>query len=301
MKKLLTAKNLSLLMLLSLLGGKVEAGHYNDDGYYAAEERDCCPSSCYECACNPLYCGAWDLQIQAGVAPVLWHGRDAITGVSCALPVGTSPVVTLLDEAPRYSHLYKLPWLVGGQIGYAMSDNTRVYLEFNYSQARAKTSPLVATTATPVVGGAPVGGFPIVFGLDKYKIFDGYVGARYYWDRWCDRVSFFLGAKVGFVHHKHVNSTFSFASPAPATPTVAATELFHKNTNVSGGLNFGLDVCFCGNWSFVLTGEVVAACGPRNAATLFVDPSVTGVSAISLGHINTELRFPVTAGIRYSF
>ena len=89
MKKLLTAKSLSLLMLLSLFGGKAEAGRNYEDGY-VSESRDCCISSCYECGCNPLYCGAWDLQIQGGVQPIIWNKRSNVFAVNCAASSGVS-------------------------------------------------------------------------------------------------------------------------------------------------------------------------------------------------------------------
>lgn len=302
MKKLLTAKYLSLFMLLSLLSGKAEARHY-DDVYY--ENRDCCPSSCYECGCNPLYCGAWDLQIHGGVAPIVWRKRDAILGVSCA-SVFTSPILPLFDEVPKFKDFFKTPWYVGGQVGYHWSDNTRLYLEFNYSQARRKSDPDFTTLPIPPVTTV---GVPVRLEFSKYKVFDAYVGARYYWDRWCDRVAFFLGGKVGLVHHKGVDSRL-VAGIANGVPVFEANDIgiFRRNTNVSGGVNFGLDVCFCGNWSFVLTGEVVASCGPRAvqviplAATVVIPPfTAGGLRAFLPGHIETELRFPVTAGIRYSF
>ena len=296
MKKMLTAKYLSLFMLLSLLGGKAQARHYDDD---YRQVSDCCASSCYECGCNPLYCGAWDLQVHGGVNPILWRHRGAIEAVGPVVAPATTLLVSL-GELPKFRTFYKTPWTVGGQLGYAMSDNTRVYLEFNYSQAKAKSDEVFTSTFTPTGGTA----FPVLFNLGKYKLFDGYVGLRYYWDRWCDRVSFFLGGKVGFTHHKRVNTTLSFVTTAPATPGIAATELFTRNTVVSGGADFGLDVCFCGNWSFVITGAVIASCGPDSGAAITIPANTTGslgFTNLLVGHIRTELRFPVTVGVRYSF
>jgi hypothetical protein len=295
MKKLLTAKHLSLLMLLSLLGGNAQAGRNDDDGY-RSESRDC--GGCYECGCNPLYCGAWDLQVQGGVVPILWRQRGAITGFSgvTADDHCTAVATTIFDNVPRFRQLFKVPWIVGGQVGYAWSDNTRVYIEFNYMQARGK-SDLVFT-------GLDTLSYDLSFA--KYKLFDAYAGVRYYWDRWCDRVSFFLGGKVGFTHHKSLSSPLSFSTTTPTTPVVASTTLFNRSNMVSGGGNVGFDVCFCGNWSFVITGEVVAACGPAGILlnTTAYAPSGTDVTPyyyIAFGGIGTELRFPVTAAIRYSF
>ena len=295
MKKLLTAKYLPLLMLLSLLGGSAQAGRYEDNGYQV-NDGGCCPS--YECSCNPLYCGAWDLQIHGGVNPILWRHRGPFSFVDCSpVPPATGPLVALFDPFPKFRTFYKTPWIVGGQVGWAMSDNTRVYLELNYSHARGKTDVAPVQTFVPAAG-TPL---PFIFNLSKYKIFDGYVGVRYYWDRWCDRVSFFLGGKVGFTHHKSVTSGFDFVTPVPATPTLSAV-IFTKSTVVSGGADFGLDICFCGNWSIVIQGAVIASCGPRPADNIIVPPALgLAFTNFVVGHIGTELRFPVTAGIRYSF
>lgn len=289
----LTAKSLSLLMLLSLLGGKAEAGR-QDDGY-ASESRDCCFSSCYECGCNPLYCGAWDLQLDGGVNPILWRQRDDALVVDCT---ASPSVVVDLGATSKFNNLFKTPWIVGGQIGYHWSDNARLYLEFNYSQTKGKNA--AASSAAVVV--APANS--VAFAFDKYKVFDAYVGARYYWDRWCDRVAFFLGAKVGLTHHKGNSATYTLTYATVPSVFATAAELYRSNTVVSGGANVGFDVCFCGNWSFVVTGEIVASAGPRAVPFVALSTGVpvpVGASNLLLGRVGSELRFPVTAGIRYSF
>jgi hypothetical protein len=286
--KNLTAKCLSLMMLALLLSGNAQASH---DGY--ANGDDCCPRQ-YECGCNPLYCGAWDLQIQAGVNPILWRNRGPITAINCN-PNLSSAVVTVFNQVPKFNKFFKTPWVVGGQVGYALSDNTRIYLEFDYSQAKRKENVLINSDSTPTIA--------VTFNWEKYKLFEGYVGARYYWDRWCDRASFFLGGKVGFTRHRKNNLTLLIAIPSFTPVSLPAAETFRRNTILSGGFNLGLDYCVCGNWSIVLTGEVVASCGPRGVGVLLL-PTVEGLAgfrSLVTGEIGTELRFPVTLAVRYSF
>ena len=51
-----------------------------------------------------------------------------------------------------------------------------------------------------------------------------------------------------------------------------------------------------------MTGAVIASCGPRPVDPIALNPvNVGGLSVLIGGHVQTELRFPVTAGIRYSF
>lgn len=290
--KLFTAKYFSILMLAAALTGSIQASHYDNDGY--VENRSCGTScgSCYECGCNPLYCGAWDLQVQAGVSPIIWRNRGDLLAVDCALTAPLLPLVSLF-ELPKFSTLFKTPWTVGGQVGYHWSDNTRVYLEFNYIQAKHKSDVALSAALGPVT-------LPLVLNVSKYKLFDGYVGARYYWDRWCDRVAFFLGGKVGFTHRKRIDTDTLVVTVGSASRTLSDFATFNRRTVVSGGADFGLDFCFCGNWSFVITGAVIASCGPSGAVFTVPNPQF-GVANIIIGGIGSELRFPVTAGVRYSF
>lgn len=294
MKKLFTAQRLSLLLLFSLLSGTVQADSAYDD--------NCCARSCYECGCNPLNCGSFGLQFQAGVNPIIWTKRGNLNLVDCT----QATHFTNFGKLPKYSSFFKTPWVVGGQISYALTDNSNVFVEFNYVQANAKGSG-VNTTASSSGTNPGTPNAAVLLKLSKYKLFNAYLGARYYFDRWCDRVSFFVGEKVGLVHHKS-NNFQTLTTGTVLSQYTTGTEFFHRNTVVSGGLHLGFDICFCGNWSLVITGEVVANCGPSvvqpnivlaasdRAALPSGDPSF-----FTLGPVGTELQFPVTLGIKYNF
>ncbi len=286
------------------------SAHNITANYETRNSDECCRTGCYECSCNPLYCGAFDLQFQIGVAPLLWEGRGTFNAVQCP-GVSGNPAVFSLFDIPKFSHFYKVPWIVGGQIGYALSDNVRLYVEFDYVQARTKDNVSLVSLATPVA--------TITFDSQKYRLVEGYVGGRYYWDRWCDRTSFFLGIKAGFVHHHQVEFNSLITPPvSPAVAPVAFTDLvlFNRNTVPSGGINVGLDFCFCGCWSLVLTAELVASCGPQSNPNIAFGqpnagcsglapqpslPALPNLNNLLIGHIGSELRFPITAAVRYSF
>ena len=294
--KNLTAKYLSLLLLAASLDGTLQAGH--QDGDYV--NGDCCARQ-YECGCNPLYCGAWDLQIQAGVLPIIWRDRGNFSVVEF---IEEDPLNSLFD-VPKFSTFFKLPWTVGFQCGYALSDNVRAYLEFNYSQAKGKN-------AVSLNNGAP-SPFPeipqitVVFNNGNYKLFDMYVGGRYYFDRWCQNVSFFLGAKAGFVHHSRVKFSSTIRRqeadeiPAIFIPFTNDLDLFKRNTVPSVGIDFGFDLCYCGNWSLVFASGVLASCGPSGNSNIMLNQSDFVFSNLLIGNAGIELRFPVTLAVRYSF
>ena len=289
--KFFTAKCLSIMLLACAFASTVEASRVEYD-----ESQPSCAASCYECGCNPLYCGAFDIQFQGGVDPILWRQRGSFAVVDCTLPPA-APAYSVLFDTPKFSTFFKTPWIVGGQVGYAWSDNVRVYGEFNYAQAKAKSAIAIAVT-NPAIGTETYG-----LTLSKYSVFDAYAGVRYYFDRWCDRLSFFVGGKIGFAHHKTINLTAASVTvpPAAAVPFVTAAVPFYlRNNIVSGGANVGFDVCFCGNFSFVVTGEIVASCALRGSRAIVPAVGTIGTNFL-VGGSGNELRFPVTAAIRYSF
>ena len=283
--KLLTREYAFLLLLAGIVSSPIKA--YNE------ESRQDCYQNNYECACNPLYCGALDIQFHGGVAPILWKSRGSLSTLNCA---NALPVTTVAD-IPSFRTFFRTPWIVGGQIGYAWSDNARLYLEFDYIQARANSAIsiplsnlLVPATLSPQVG--------------KYSLYSFYIGTRYYWDRWCDRVSIFLGGKLGVTSHRSVSIGANLVTPPPGCPSAPSNKLFTRNSNLSAGGNIGFDICMCGNWSFVVTAELVANCGPKSVGNILSDTDSFALgfaTNLLVGGIETELIFPVTFGIRYNF
>lgn len=299
--KFFSIRLLSALLLAGSIAPTMQASRYEDGEY-----GECCQTSCYECGCNPLYCGAFDLQFQAGIMPTDWTHRRDVALIQCTGLPAVDPINELF-ELPKFSRLFQLPWLVGGQIGYEASDNIRFYLDFNYAQAKGKHD--VVLTARDTVNPEVLG-----FEIGKYKLFDFHIGARYYFDRWCDRLSLFVGAKAGLVVHHKINSGITlndvaiFPSPddvngcvAGVPGTVGENILFFHNTRASGGLNIGLDYCFCGNWSLVFTWDAVFNCGPSSNGNIVLDAVNVGANNLIIGRLGTEIRFPITGAVRYTF
>lgn len=294
---------LAFILLASNVGSEIKAA-YND-----RYENGCCPTNncntcCYECGCEALYHNAFDVQFHAGAAPIVWTDKGDISFVQCMANPVTSGIAFLF-EVPRFFKLFRVPWTVGAQVGYALDQHVRLFAEFNYLQANGKGNALVTSEGVAVPQ-------TIAFSLRKYKLFDVYLGAQYYWNRACDWVAPFVGVKFGLTHRQHTrfSSTLTSAQIVPPVTLTDNVDLFHGHTVPSGGLQLGLDFCFCGCWSVQLVGELVAACGPDSAQIPFgqidncqvIQPvPVPGINNLLIGHIGTELRFPITLGIRYSF
>lgn len=279
--RLSSAKYSLLLLLACSFAGKIEATDSE-----AADEHY--RSSCYECSCEPLHPCALDVQLQVGVAPITWRHRGEFTAIRCSAEV---PAVTVL-ELPRFNKLFRVPWTVGGQIGYALSCNARLFVEFDYYQARSKNNTAFAT----------INVIPQTFiclDFNKYKAFDFYMGARYYSNRyWCNRLSWFIGGKIGFARHKAVQlDGLTLGSDFEG-------DYFNRSTVFAGGGHIGLDYCVWGNLSIVLTAEIVARCGPRAVNNIVlgdVDAFTLDASNLLPAHVGTELIFPIILGLRYSF
>lgn len=299
-----------LLMALGFLSAYVP--HAFSTGY---ETSDCCQPACcetvYDCG-NPLNCGSINFWLRAGVAPTSWRNRGDLSFVSCQAIGAGNPafgrvIVPLLSPLPAFKKLFHLPWIVGGQIGYAVTDCFEFYIGFNYRSASNRTFEATGLTF-------PNGPANVVLVLNnKYKAFDAFIGARAYWGRfWCDRFALFLGGQFGLVHHKANCFSLTVNTPNCDTNplTLANTALFFRNTRPAAGVNVGVDWCLGCGWSFVIMGEVIATCGPKSNDNILIVansecptqlPGIGGPTNIIVGGTGTELYFPVTFGLKYSF
>lgn len=270
---------------------------------------DCCEPSCcervYDCG-DPLNCGSLNFWVRAGVAPTIWRDRGDFSLVSCnGLAAGQDSTIVTLFELPKFSKFFKTPWIIGGQIGYAVTDCMEFYLEANYRKANHKKF-VISDVAIPNDT------LTVTFLFDDgYRAVDAYAGARYYWGRcWCDKLAWFLGGKFGLVHRQEVDFDFSLAQEicVVGAPLESRNSVpfFYRSTSPSVGLNFGLDWCWGCGWSFMFMAEVVATCGPKSNDNIVIANNCSQLpllnpSNIIIGHIGTEIFFPITFGVKYSF
>jgi hypothetical protein len=246
---------------------------------------------CIASQSNPLCWDAFDVQAQVGFEPIVWaHRAPVITG--SPFPSSQSPVLQIFSN-PRFSKFFHIPWTVGGQVGYAVCDSIRIYGECNYTQARHKPEILTITPTTPALFAE--------FIPTAFKLVDAYIGGQYYWDGWHDRVDFFCGAKLGLAHHFEITTTLNLIEPSVETLSLTNVLLSNHNTSISGGINAGCTICFCGNWLFLITGEIVANTGPNINQDITLSPTISHFTTAAIGSIGAEVRFPITAAIRYLF
>lgn len=267
----------------------------------ASSKRDifCCDYTCSEI---PLICGAFDVQGHVGFAPIAWADRGDVATIQCPGVAAQDPVVVFFKE-PSYFKLFNLPWTLGGQLGYAIADNIRTYFEFNYFQGSGKDKASLETKQNPAS--------TVVFDMNNYKLYDAFLGFQYFFNRWCNRYSLILGGKIGLVYHYETEFSATIeVPPAAATQWITKQEFFENNLRVAGGFNIGVDICICDCWNAMFMGEIVANCGPKSNPNIAFGQkqgcnppplAVPGINNLLLGSIGAELRFPFTAGLRYTF
>lgn len=278
MKKLFTISRVSIVLIVFLFASTALA-------------NDCCNAA--------LDCGSWWLQGDVGVYPTLWRNRGDVLLNACDCATNVAATGINLGEFPKFNKVFRIPWIVGIQLGYAWSECFAVYGELNYIQAKAKSTAF--NTVVPV-------NTSLLINLNKYSAVSGYVGARYYTAGClCDNMLFFLGAKIGFIHRANIQAN----SLTPVTPVdcgcpqVFKRDFFRHATKLSGGANIGIDYFWCNSWSLVLTAEVVASKGPRANTCISLTSAeivqLSGGSSLAAASIKTEVSFPVTFGLKYNF
>jgi len=274
---------------------------------------DCC-NPCDDGGCGtPLRCGQWSIVPKIGVAPTIRTAQDPVwltnpcfetAGSICDgcqnTPRNPATPVSTVSVTAKFQDQFKTPLAAGVELQYAIDEHHMVYLEYAYRHANPKIFPFTA------------GAFNVCERFTKFQSHAGYIGARHYFDRvWCDRLSFFLGGKMGILHRDQVCYNLNLAIPSAGVPLteIGNNVYFFKDNVVSAGLHLGLDYCFNCNWSFQFNAGFVASCGPKvNQNVVFAgetDPAkltaLLGLTNVNIGATGTEVQFPVTFGLRFNY
>lgn len=250
--------------------------------------------------CNPLAnffeCGSWAYQFRGGVYPTLWRSRGDIFLDSCDCTTNTPGASVNLGQLGKFSDYFKLPFVVGSQLIYETNNCFSLYGEVNFIQGSPKRSALNTTQSSNA-------NFALRFG--HYRAVSGYVGLFYDVADFCNS-TLFVGAKIGGIYHSNIYAHQVVASPEVncICDEVVRRMLFKHGLRVSGGVSLGLDYNWCNCWNLVLMGEAVFSGGPKGACAPLLSSEIValvGGSALSTRTIKTEISFPVTLGLMYSF
>lgn len=316
MQKNINLRQLTLGLLFLLSGGVSQAGMC-----YSAPADDCCYEEVDNCCGTPLRCGRFGVAVKGGFAPTTFVDRENLLYSDCNNGLGQVPAVgvnAVDGQLSNFNKLYKFPFYVAGEVNYNPTENVRFFAEVGYRQAKAKTGTDTDDAGSRVYvlndRNRDVAFLP---SPSKFAATSGYVGWRWYSCRvWCERVSFFLGGKVGFTHHKQTNlDTLVIRADAtettgnlPSQPAVNEIrtnlpDYYFKNNVVSGGGQIGLDICW-NRFSLLFTFEAVGEAGlagNRNFV-VFPDTGLTQVPRnINVPSMQTIVYFPITATLGFNF
>ena len=247
---------------------------------------------------SDLWCGEIDLEVKAGIAPIIWTHRGCFTAAECVPIIGDgfSPGFNDFSRMGSFGHFFhSVPWTVGLELGYNFIDCVRTYIDFQYREAQGKCFAL----RIPSTSGSAIANLQ----FDSYRTFSFYIGCDYLFSGFCwDNFDLFAGVKVGFTHFHDMNLCGSVTYTAVSGVTLPAESLsgrFCSDLVLSAGGRIGADWCFCHNLKLVLTAEFLGQCARHfNRTTI---PLTTSVSDFRLGDIGTEVVFPLTIGLLYSF
>lgn len=261
-------KKLSILSLITItsLNAQLFNGVFGDNY---------CPGPLCPCSIG--------VQIKGGVAPTFWTDPSANAVV---LP-GAFPFVLPLATLD-FDDMFDLPWTVGGELTYNLNDHVQVFGEVSYRQAdgRSRSRTLGALTLTN--------------DWNEFKAIGGYVGARYFLNRWeCLGIAPFVGAKIGAVYHWAVQNRPDVAIDGVILG-LGHVNWYHSNTALSAGIQLGFDyeITECLGLVFLVEGVFTDQMKPNHNA-VFSD--LLGITNGIVGETGTDISVPITLGLRWNF
>jgi len=238
-------------------------------------------------------------------------------------------------KASKFSDQFKLPWFAGGEISYAVSCNTEVFLDGGYSRGNGKTDsytcvfPEVAgvlTPPTPPVDLKPQERVHIREKFEDLKNWGAHLGARYYFPTFCKCANLFVGSKVGFRHRDSVKSkltvTFNDEVNGEVVEEVGKITYYPTHNIISGGFQFGVNFQLCSCISLVLMGEAIGtgafkfgkdveiSRGTINTVEIETDNNgeitqeireAATILTIPVRRSGTIMTFPVHLGLKFTF
>lgn len=285
------------------------------------------------CSSGPLKPCEWSFTFRGGIEPGYYASRSdndfidtvAFTEVDAIGEVVEIETALVLQSSnvrtPRYDSQVQMPWTLIGDLAFAISCNTEIFIDGLYGEARGKS-----TGYDLVFGAIPSNldpTFPDVRAEETYTVREDYstfsyvggnIGLRHYFSSGgCG--SLFIGAKVGARHydplHVEINASNSDGAFEPIS------KVYYSSYNVfSGGLQIGYDIRICDCMHFVVMGELIGNCAlrPHKPGYLVSEGETTTVGegvdllqqyvssvAIPGRRTGTLLTLPITAGVKITF
>ncbi len=231
------------------------------------------------------------MTLKGGIDPTFFTTQPnmyaAVNSPDCAL--------TDVGKDRKFSQLFHNPgYGIGIEVAYGACGYREAFLEFTYRHHNSLNKPFSIT-----LNDVPIA---VENKLKALNMYGAFLGFRYFFNRvCCERLAFFLGAKVGISHYNEVKTS-------PLTLTNANVSIskntawFNSNNTIAGGIQAGFDVILHGCFSLFGTAEILAGSALRSKAIIDLVPETAiPVFALIRQTRGTLFSFPVNLGLRYYF
>ncbi len=224
--------------------------------------------------CEPLCVGLYNFQLKGGIAPIVWTGREHFQ-------VPTCENFKSFHRLPPFHNLFSLPWMLGVEFGFALTNHIEIYSDFHYIQASGKHFSLHLPNHPVTLHNK----------FSDYKSLSLYLGTDYHLEI-AKTLSFLYGIKIGFTHHVPLKVRTRRAHHPHVTTYIPGNNVF------SGGGRIGLKYRVWKGLSLFFLTECLANSGPRLEKGTIESHHLPPIQFPS---ISTEIVFPITLGLHYVF
>lgn len=243
-----------------------------------------CPKVCKR---TPYDVGRWSFSANGGVVPT-WFVDEETTLIfprTTLISLG-SPHLTKLGN---FDNLFGLPWTAGAEIGYMVCCRWEIFTDFDYISASGKNR-----THPDELGGT------INEVFHQYRLWDWYLGLRYYLPPIWQNFTPFIGGKAGIIHRNGVATDIIRTDALGLTLTDGTFNLFRNGLEVSGGVQFGINYDVSACFSLTLKAEAIWS-GCWNLETRDESNGILLTPIVVPGNIGGVFTVPVTLGLRFAY
>lgn len=228
---------------------------------------------------GPLNEARWSFTLKGGMAPTHWNKREKSYVIGDFEP----SLLLSFGKGPSYKEMSSTPWLIGVEANYNLTEYIQTFVEFVYSSASARNYYISKH------------GITLHYKFDHMRSLGWFCGARYYFDRLCDRISPFFGLKVGFANQQQVDFTLKILDEK-----VKSMYFLGRNA-VTAGIQLGFDIAIWDSFYGQVLCEFVGEQGLKGVHRIHIPKAPAGVADFSVGSAQTALSFPITIGLRYEY
>ena len=230
-----------------------------------------------DCNLATIERGTWAITPKFAVAPTWYTNRGDTLLIGQAVPLGLDKKFKL----EQFDDMFDLPLMYGGHVGYMFRKHIEFFIDLDYAHASGRTIHFHFDDNR------------FKQKLQPYKAFGAYIGTRLYAAFFNERLTPFVGVKVGCLHRWKVNAheaIDTMAGKFKRSPT-----FFLSDNTIAGSAGIGFDAYFTHWMGFSFETECLIS-GQRRSATLF-SPSPAPI--IRVGDTGPMIAVPFSFALEF--